>query len=204
MIFKLYIYPVFVQLNQAFSMLKNVLILFLLIIFSIILISCSASTGSRYDRKEDKSKAPEVKSEPVENFDMAPYHAKIEIEKENKGKILPEEELDIWYEYPHFPDDTIANDRKIVIDKTDGYRVQVFSTDNLEEADSLRSELYFRVNEKNVYLIFDPPFYKVKVGDLRNLSDANQLRFKLSQMGYPEARVVKDSINIFGDSLNND
>ena len=71
------------------------------------------------------------------------------------------------------------------------------ATDNLEEADSMRSDIYFKTTQKDVYLFFDPPFYKVLVGDFKQFSDAKNLSFKLSQMGYAESRVISDTVNVF-------
>jgi hypothetical protein len=78
-----------------------------------------------------------------------------------------------------------------------GYRVLVLTTDNLEEANNLKSEIYFKTYQKPVYISFDPPFYKVKAGDFINSTEATELGFKLNQMGYTEAKVVRDTVNIF-------
>ena len=86
---------------------------------------------------------------------------------------------------------------KTVIKTVPGYRVQVISTDNLDEANTIRSEIYFKTNQKAVYVIFDPPFYKVEVGDFIDINDAKNLSFKFKQMGYKDARVVNETINIF-------
>ncbi len=84
-----------------------------------------------------------------------------------------------------------------VIGTTDGYRVQVLSTDNIDEANLVRSEIYEQTSRKEVYVIFEPPFYKVKVGDFTSNSEAENLRFKLNQLGYTESKVVQETVNIF-------
>ena len=78
-----------------------------------------------------------------------------------------------------------------------GYRVQVLITDNLDEANNMRSDIYFKTNQKAVYIVFDPPFYKVEVGDFKNMADAKSLSFQLKQLGYSDARVINETINIF-------
>ena len=180
---------------------KTINILFL---FSYLcIISCSASTGGRYEKKEDNEKKVETpkpdensKSEVVEDFDMSPYQTKIEIEEKSTIKeTVDTDNLSIWYDYDE-TDSTITNNR-IIVGKEYGYRVQVLATDNLEEADSLRSDIYFNTAHKDVYVIFDPPFYKVLVGDFKQVSDAKNLSFRLSQMGYTESRVVSDTVNVF-------
>ncbi len=62
-----------------------------------------------------------------------------------------------------------------IIGTTDGYRVQVISTDDIDEANLVRSELYEKTTRKEVYIVFEPPFYKVKVGDFTSKSEAENL-----------------------------
>ncbi len=168
-------------------------------LISILLISCSASTADRYgneknntEKKGEKKETPTQK-EDNEDFDLTPYRATFNVE--SKEKPMKTERPDVWYNYKtKSASDTSAPQ---IIDQVNGYRVQVLSTDNLEEADSIRTELYLETNQKAVYITFEPPFYKVKVGDFLKISEANDLKFKLNQIGYTEARVVNDKINIY-------
>lgn len=73
----------------------------------------------------------------------------------------------------------------------------ILITDNLDEANQLRSEIYFNNKSEEVYIDFEPPFYKVKLGDYENERSANDMRFKLNQQGYKDAKVIKDKINKF-------
>jgi hypothetical protein len=172
---------------------------FIIIITGIVvlLIGCSASTGSRYETKEETgaktstSTSTEVKTEVSEDFDITPYETEIDIEAPPlSADKLP---TDVWYGYKSSsPDST-----KKIIGTTDGYRVQVISTDDIEEANLVRSELYEQTTRKEVYIVFEPPFYKVKVGDFISKSEAENLRFKLNQLGYSESKVVQETVNIF-------
>ncbi len=172
----------------------------LAIITSFLFLSCSASTGSRYENDNKRDKETVKKIDPdkpnanaEEDFNFTPYRANFNLE-DNTPSIKPIDKADVWYGY----DTTnLSSAKKTTFGKLWGYRVQVTTTDNLEEANSTRSDLYFKTNQKSVYVIFDPPFYKVKAGDFTDISDANSLSFKLIQMGYNESRVVKDSINVF-------
>ena len=166
-------------------------------ILTIILASCAASTGSRYSstkKKEEKIESKERAKLPPEKFDITPYRTKLDL-KENKKISAVSRKLNAWYEYNTAKDTGSTN--KTVIKTVSGYRVQVYSTDNLADADSIRTELYDKTNQKSVYISFDPPFYKVKVGDFLNLNDAKNMSFKLSQLGYSEVRVVNDTVNVF-------
>jgi hypothetical protein len=172
------------------KILKAVLALIFLIL---IIVGCSASTGSRY---ETKSNDTEIKDEEeqvkiIEDFDITPYKTEIDIEEIPSGnQVLPD---DVWYGYA----DTVSNSNKNIAGTTDGYRVQVLSTDNMDEANQVRAEIYFNTKNKEVYITFEPPFYKVKAGDFTSHSEANDFKFKLNQLGYPEARVIQETVNLF-------
>ena len=166
---------------------------------SFLLISCSASTSGRYGNNENKkenkeeNKKTSSKNENNESFDLTPYRATFNVDA--KEKAINSEKPDVWYNYQNkIVSDTSAHQ---IVGQISGYRVQVFSTDNLEEADSIRTELYIKTNQKAVYISFEPPFYKVKVGDFLKISEAKDLSFKLNQIGYTEARVINDKINIY-------
>jgi hypothetical protein len=176
--------------------------LFLHLIFAIsagFLAGCGASTGDRYEKeKPDKisepkeTGRPEERKEIVEDFDFIPYGTKIEVKERKKATTTAE--LEVWYNYSE-ENDSAAVERTDV-DTVTGFRVQVIATDNLQEADNIRSEIYFKTNQMNVYLVFEPPFYIVKAGDFISRPSANDLSFKLNQMGYSEARVIQDSVII--------
>jgi len=158
-----------------------------------LLVGCSASTGSRYETKNETGKetSTEVTKEISEDFDITPYQTEIEIEAPPiaTDKLPP----DVWYGYG---DQSSTND-KIIVGTTDGYRVQVLSTDDVDEANRIRAEVYEKTTKKEVYVIFEPPFYKVKVGDFTSKSEADNLRFNLNQLGYTESKVVQETVNLF-------
>lgn len=160
---------------------------------TIFLIGCSASTGSRYETKKETGKetSTEGTKEISEDFDITPYQTEIDIEVPPiaTDKLPP----DVWYGYG---DQSSLNDRMIV-GTSDGYRVQVLSTDDIDEANRFRAEVYEKTTRKEVYVIFEPPFYKVKVGDFTSKSEADNLRFKLNQLGYTESKVVQETVNLF-------
>lgn len=172
-------------------------IFILLPLLSLLMYSCGATSTVRYDRGEEKEKKEkEVKEEKdyKETFDITPYRTTIDI-KESPVTEESDSELNIWYDYEQ--KDSTSDSVKTVTGTTNGFRVQVSATDNLEEADSLKSELSQKLVQKNIYIIFDPPFYKVEVGDFTSMSDAKNLNFKLTQMGYTESRVISSTVNIY-------
>lgn len=168
-----------------------------ILLLAVLVYSCSASTDTRYSKDSEKEvhteKEKEYETVIEDDFDINPYRTKIELPAVDKN---PEEKpADLWFEYPINNDEDIT--KKTIADTVAGYRVQVISTDNLEEANSVRSDLYFKTNEKAVYILFEPPFYIVRIGDYKNFNDAKALSFKLNQMGFAGTKVVNDLINIY-------
>ena len=165
----------------------------LIALILLLLIGCSAATGSRYETKNETEKetTAEVTQEVAEDFDITPYQTEIDIE----APPIATDKLpsDVWYGY----DDSLAEITKQIVGTADGYRVQVLSTDNIDEANRIRAEIYERTTRKEVYIVFEPPFYKVKVGDFTSKSEADNLRFKLNQLGYSESKVVQEIVNLF-------
>jgi hypothetical protein len=166
----------------------------IIILSILILYGCSSATGDRYEtNKETKTETiTEEKTEDVtEDFDISPYKTEIDIEAPPiTSDKLPS---DVWYGYK----DSTPQQEKKIIGTADGFRVQVLSTDDIDEANRVRAEIYENTARKEVYVVFEPPFYKVKVGDFTSKSDANDLKFKLNQLGYTESKVVQETINLY-------
>lgn len=78
-----------------------------------------------------------------------------------------------------------------------GYRIQILKAsgndalDLTEEAKTLFMEKY---SDANVYLTFDEPYYRVRVGDFRTRLEAEKFLRKISRK-YPGAWVIQDYIN---------
>ena len=79
---------------------------------------------------------------------------------------------------------------------TQGYRIQVFATGNIDDANAMRQTAVQRLPDDSVYVVFDPPVYKVRVGDFRTRVEANQRLGVISALGFADAWVVGDKITI--------
>ncbi len=79
---------------------------------------------------------------------------------------------------------------------TQGYRIQIFATGNIDEANAMRLTTIQRVTEDSVYIVYDPPVYKVRVGDFRTRAEASQKLGGLGSIGFADAWVVSDRILI--------
>lgn len=86
--------------------------------------------------------------------------------------------------------------------KTAGYRVQVFSDNNARtaksEARSKAQNISARLPQYRTYVVYQSPYWRLKVGDFTTLSEAENAAEEIKKL-FPsyarEVRVVKDRIN---------
>ena len=114
--------------------------------FLLVLDACSASTGTRYEKKS----SPKTLEE---DFNITPYKTNIEI-KENTGN--DNQITDAWYGYNKNAEDSLSTDNKKIVGTVDGFRVLVVTTDDMNEAESVRDKVYKLTNGKEVYISFEP------------------------------------------------
>ena len=81
------------------------------------------------------------------------------------------------------------------ITEIEGFRVQVFATQDRNRADELQDELKIKFNEK-IYIIFEAPNYKLRVGDFLDRDDAELMRMKLVSSDFPSAWIVRTKIQL--------
>ena len=77
---------------------------------------------------------------------------------------------------------------------SEGYRVQVLATRYFEWADSLAVIMKNTVSD-SVYVDFEAPNYKVRIGDFIDRDSAESLQKELVQMGYNSAWILRTRIN---------
>ena len=76
---------------------------------------------------------------------------------------------------------------------TEGYRVQILATRYFEYADSIAISISNIISD-SVYVEFESPNYKVRVGDFINRDAAEFLQKKLLDMGYKSAWILRSRI----------
>jgi len=70
------------------------------------------------------------------------------------------------------------------------YRVQVFATTYLDQAEEFAQKVREKIEER-VYIQYESPLYKVRVGDCSTEEEAKLLLQKVSQAGFPHPWVVR-------------
>jgi hypothetical protein len=76
-----------------------------------------------------------------------------------------------------------------------GYRVQLGAFIDQRLAASLASRAETDLG-KPTYVVFDRPFYRVRAGDFRDLSEAEALKSAAIGKGYQDARISREEIVI--------
>lgn len=86
--------------------------------------------------------------------------------------------------------------------ETDGYRVQIYSSNQQQtakaEALSLETQLKDKI-QQTVYVLYLTPFWKVRIGDFRTYEEAKEYK-KLFVQQYPDMMgdtyIVRDKIQV--------
>ena len=82
----------------------------------------------------------------------------------------------------------------------DGYRVQIYSSNQQQAAKSEALELEAKIKDKvdqTVYVLYMPPFWKVRLGDFRTYEEAKDYKKQFTQL-FPsmvgDTYIVRDKI----------
>ncbi len=78
--------------------------------------------------------------------------------------------------------------------EVEGYRVQLFMSEDPQQAREVRDDALLQFDQE-VYLIYDAPRWKVRVGDFLSFSEAEQVQQKAQSMGYRDAWVVRTKVD---------
>jgi hypothetical protein len=160
-------------------MMKTYRVLFLIVLP---LLSCSLS---QFSGKSDAEKKKAGTGSYDENFDPLSLN-------DDTFKVTP----------PHPGGDRKDVAQTVTVPKTErtegeetiqGYRVQLAATTDENRARDLKKEAMLKLKEK-IYLIFESPNYKVRVGDCKSFDEAKLLKQEIVNSGFPEAWIVKSTV----------
>ncbi|MBN1894295.1 SPOR domain-containing protein [bacterium] len=76
-----------------------------------------------------------------------------------------------------------------------GFRVQLLSVSDMDRAQEEKKKALFKFNER-VYVEFESPLWKLRVGDFRTRKEADALRQKAVGLGYPDTWIVQTLVNV--------
>lgn len=75
-----------------------------------------------------------------------------------------------------------------------GFRVQILTTQTLDKAIRVKAEADSLLPNYNVYIVYDSPYYKVRIGNFRARYEANQAVTYIAGHGFPSAWLVPDNV----------
>jgi len=77
-----------------------------------------------------------------------------------------------------------------ILAEINGFRVQIYTTDDLDKAKAKIIVYNEMFNPENVKLDFDPPYFKIRIGNLRDRDEAEKFKEKLANMGFRNLIIV--------------
>ncbi len=75
-----------------------------------------------------------------------------------------------------------------------GFRIQVILTQEIDQAMSIRDSLTNAFPDELLYVVYDAPTYKIRIGNYREKSHASSLLKQLNKMGFLDAWIVPDNV----------
>ncbi len=150
----------------------------ILFLFSLVFLNCSGIKPCiRETREKDRRMQAERKFDPWK------------MERENPVIIQDEESAEPQEQFSRSvwgKDET--GEAKVSNEAL--YRIQIFASKFPEEAQNLVSSLESEFDEP-VNIVYETPYYKVRLGDFETMKEAESFLRKIRQRGFPQAWVVK-------------
>lgn len=78
-----------------------------------------------------------------------------------------------------------------------GYRIQVINTNKRDEANAVKAEMLRRFPDQKVYLLYQAPFFRVRIGNFTSQKEGATLRKMIASL-YPQRGIyfVADRVEI--------
>jgi len=83
-----------------------------------------------------------------------------------------------------------------------GYRIQVINSSDRNKVFAVKTKIYQQYPELKPYLIYQPPNYKLRVGNFKTAEEADQYLQQLSKLFPSGIYVVHDIIEVKPEKLN--
>ncbi len=144
--------------------------------------------GSAAPQSVPEQKAKKDLKQPLSYYeatlDPSDYDEEVEVVVQKKDSVdKPHTEL------------TIPRDSTTVEEVPQlGFRIQVFSTSSIDEAMKMKVDVLAKLPQDSVYVVYDPPVYKVRLGDFPSRYEASIRLSSVVDQGFPDAWIVPDNI----------
>lgn len=158
-------------------------------LFAVLICTCFACSPSNPDTTAQRSTqetSREMKKTLAEyeaTLDPSQYDQDVDVEvkKQEEQKQTPELQIP--------KDSTVVQETSQL-----GFRIQIYSSSNIDEAMSMKADVMAKLPQDSVYVVYDPPVYKIRLGDYPTRYDASVKLPSIVNMGYSDAWIVPDNI----------
>lgn len=163
----------------------RVIFLYKLIVILMLSAGCAFAPKAKFGPQKE-----EVKDtvEQVEDFDPLTLDEEGVQPSDSETKTGTGDLLD--HELPGVTSDTLEQKD---IEGVQGYRVQIFVSSNMESAQKIVSEAE-EIFPREVYLLYDAPYYKVRIGNCLTRREGDLLQERAVRRGYRDAWVVRSLV----------
>jgi len=156
------------------------------IFFIFFFAGCSSQHFIIEDEKSEHE-TPKIKKLTLANYEATLNPADFDQEIEVVEKAHNEERQLLPLEIPK--DSVIVKSEEV-----QGFRVQIFSSSSVDEIASMKNLALVKFPLDSIYVVYDAPVYKLRVGDFLNRYEANQRLPEFVEKKYSDAWVVPDRI----------
>ncbi len=150
-------------------------------------IACSSSNPDTSEQQRSKPEGQKEMKKPLSEYeatlDPSKYEDDVEVVEKKKAEDKPTAELQIP------KDSTVVQETSQL-----GFRIQIFSTSSIDEAMNMKINVLAKIPQDSVYIVYDPPVYKVRLGDFSTRYEAGMQLPSIVNTGYPDAWIVPDNI----------
>jgi SPOR domain len=161
-------------------------------VFAAVIAYCALAgcSSSNPDATGDQKQSPESQKEmkkPLSYYeatlDPSKYEDDVEVVEQKKSEDRDTTELRIP------KDSTVVQETSQL-----GFRIQIYSTSSIDEAMNTRTNVLTKLPRDSVYIVYDPPIYKIRLGDFQTRYDASIELPTIVNLGYADAWIVPDNI----------
>ncbi len=153
--------------------------IFVVSFLALLIAGCSPREVIRED--EDNAFADDLRDYERE-FDPSDYNTPFIIQVEEEDDPVTEPERTPEIEEPDTPE------------YIQGFRIQLYSTSDMEAAQEIHDFADTLFTDHWIYVVYEVPFYKVRLGDFETRPQANRALANVVDEGFRDAWIVPDRV----------
>jgi hypothetical protein len=176
------------MLDQLYPITMKKQLFVVLLLLAACMAGCTSSKSILVEEKPKNEQLPKEKKLPLSEYEATLNPVEFDQEIEVVQKAREEEQKQ---QNPlEIPKDSMVVQEEVV----QGFRIQIFSSSNVDETTLMKNLALEKFVGDSIYVVYDAPVYKVRIGDFVNRYEANQRLPEFVEKGYRDAWIVPDRI----------